>query len=168
MRPGASNVSVPYPRPGQAEDLPVPVDRLGAALRELHDLGRCTEQIGCDGVRVAQLLVAVRKALMAVAAEGDKPRHASTIARIAEAISGNSGDFVTVLPGFPARTAKPQPVPARLRTRRWRWQCSTPSWPAAYNLACAYAAVAAHADEDTQPDPLIKKWSAAWSWRCAG
>jgi hypothetical protein len=110
-----------------------------------------------DGVRVAQLLVAVRKALMGGAAEGDKPRHASTIARIAAAISGDSGDFVTMLPGFPARTAKPQPVPARLRTRRWRWQCSTPSWPAAYNLACAYAALAAHADAKTKPDPLIKK-----------
>jgi hypothetical protein len=108
-------------------------------------------------VRVAQLLVAVRKALMGGAAEGDKPRRASTIARIAAAISGDSGDFVTILPGFPARTAKPQPVPARLRTRRWRWQCSTPSWPAAYNLACAYAALAAHADAKTKPDPLIKK-----------
>ena len=110
-----------------------------------------------DGVRVALLLVAVRKALMAVAGEGDKPRHASTIARITAAISGDSADFVTMLPGFPARTAKPQPVPARLRTRRWRWQCSTPSWPAAYNLACAYAALAAHADAKTKPDPLIKK-----------
>ena len=110
-----------------------------------------------DGVRVAQLLVAVRKALMGGAAEGDKPRHANTIARIAAAISGDSEDFATMLPGFPARTAKPQPVPARLRTRRWRWQCSTPSWPAAYNLACAYAALAAHADAKTKPDPLIKK-----------
>lgn len=48
MPPSASKVSVLYPRPGQAEDLPVPVDRLGAAVRELHNLGRCAERICCD------------------------------------------------------------------------------------------------------------------------
>ena len=31
----------------------------------------------------------------------------------------------------------------RLRTRRWPRQYSTPSWPAAYNLACVYAAICA-------------------------
>ena len=92
---------------------------------------------------------------MGGAEERDKPRHASTIARIAAAISGDSKDFAKVLPGFPARTAKQQPVPARLRTRRWRWQCSTR--PAAYNLACAYAALAAHPDAKTQLDPLVSK-----------
>jgi hypothetical protein len=86
-----------------------------------------------------------------------KLRHASTIARIAAAISGDSGDFAKVLPSFPARTAKQQPIPTRLRTRRWPRQYSTPSWPAAYNLACAYAALAAHPDAKPQPDPLIKK-----------
>jgi hypothetical protein len=120
-----------------------------------------------DGVRVALLLVAVRQALtakaeakgklIAIAETKGKLRHAHTIARIMAAISGDSKDFVNVLPGFPVKTAKQQPVPERLRTRRWPWQCSTPSWPAAYNLACAYAALAAHADEDTQPDPRIEK-----------
>ena len=86
-----------------------------------------------------------------------KLRHASTIARIAAAISGDSGDFAKVLPSFPARTAKQQPIPTRLRTRRWPRQYSTPSWPAAYNLACAYVALAAHPDAKPQPDPLIKK-----------
>jgi hypothetical protein len=32
-----------------------------------------------------------------------------------------------------------------------------PSWPAAYNLACVYAALAACADAKTAPDPLVRK-----------
>ena len=110
-----------------------------------------------DGVRVAQLLVAVRQALMTVAEDVGKLRHASTIARIAAAISGDSADFAELLPGFPARSAKQQPIPTRLRTRRWPRQYSTPSWPAAYNLACTYAALAARTDAKPRPDPLIKK-----------
>jgi transcriptional regulator with XRE-family HTH domain len=111
-----------------------------------------------DGVRVAQLLVAVRQALMPVAKEGDKrkPRHASTIARIAAAISGDSSDFKH-LHLVPVKTARQQPITTRLRTRRLPWQYSTPSWPAAYNLACAYAALAAHPDAKTQLDPLVSK-----------
>jgi hypothetical protein len=110
-----------------------------------------------DGVCVAQLLVAVRQALIPGAQDVGKLRHASTIARITAAIAGDSRDFAKELPGFPARTAKQQPIPTRLRTRRWPRQYSTPSWPAAYNLACAYAALAAHTDAKPQPDPLIKK-----------
>jgi hypothetical protein len=37
----------------------------------------------------------------------------------------------------------PPTMVKRLRTRRWPWQYSTPSWPAAYNLACVYAAIGA-------------------------
>ena len=111
-----------------------------------------------DGVRVAQLLVAVRQALIPVPKEGDKrkPRHASTIARIAAAISGDSSDFKH-LHLVPVKTARQQPITTRLRTRRLPWQYSTPSWPAAYNLACAYAALAAHPDAKTQLDPLVSK-----------
>jgi hypothetical protein len=111
-----------------------------------------------DGVCVAQLLVAVRQALMPVAANGDKrkPRHASTIARIAAAISGDSCDFEH-LHLIPVKTARQKPITVRLRTRRSPWQYSTPSWPAAYNLACAYAALAAHPDARAKPGHLIKK-----------
>jgi len=73
------------------------------------------------------------------------------------AISGDSRDFADVLNDVPAMTAKQQPVTARLRTRRWPWQCSTPSWPAAYNLACAYAVLAARVDARTTLDPLVEK-----------
>ena len=72
----------------------------------------------------------------------------------------------------------------RLRTRRWPWQYSTPSWPAAYNLACVYAAIYAyrnHQLEACMRKPENKqakhkadqikescgissgKWSPAWS-----
>lgn len=102
-----------------------------------------------DGVRVAQLLVAVRQAQMPGAEDVGRLPHARMIARITAAISGDSKDFAKVLPGKTMK--KQQPVPARLRTRLWPWQYSTPSWPAAYNLACAYAARAAQADADCRP-----------------
>jgi hypothetical protein len=110
-----------------------------------------------DGVRVAQLLVAVRRTQIGEARDSDKLSQAGAIARIAAAISGDSKDFANVLHGFPARTAKQQPIGTRQLTRRWPWQCSTPSWPAAYNLACAYAALAASTDNKTKLDPLARK-----------
>jgi hypothetical protein len=109
-----------------------------------------------DGVCVALLLVAVRQAQLSGEQTVGKLHHPSKTARIAAAISGDSTDFKTLLPGFPDRRPKQRPITARLRTRRWRWQCRTPSWPAAYNLACAYAALAA-ADPKTGIDPLVRK-----------
>jgi hypothetical protein len=106
-------------------------------------------------VRVALLLVAVRQALTPGVSSEGKLSHARTIARIAAAISGASEDFAAALRSFPARTVKRQPINALLRTRRQPWQRSTPSWPAAYNLACAYAALAAGADPTTELDPLV-------------
>jgi hypothetical protein len=99
-----------------------------------------------DGVRVALLLVAVRQA-------AGKLPHARTIAKITAAISGDSKDFGKWLP---PKTAKRQQVTKQLRTRRWPRQCSTPSWPAAYNLACAYAALAANANAETERDLITK------------
>jgi hypothetical protein len=46
--------------------------------------------------------------------------------------------------GKPSGQKDPLPMVKRLRTRRWPRQYSTPSWPAAYNLACVYAAIYAH------------------------
>ena len=43
----------------------------------------------------------------------------------------------------------------RLRTRRWPRQYSTPSWPAAYNLACVYAAICA--DHNHQLKACMRK-----------
>jgi hypothetical protein len=110
-----------------------------------------------DGVRIALLLVAVRQALISETEAGGKLRHARATSRIAAAISGDSKDFAEVLSDFPRRTARQQPIAARLRTRRWPWQCSTPSWPAAYNLACAYAALAPGADAKADPSPIASR-----------
>jgi hypothetical protein len=67
-------------------------------------------------------------------------------------------------PGKPSGQKDPLPMIKRLRTRRWPRQYSTPSWPAAYNLACVYAAIYAHRnhqleacmrkpeDDQAQPD----------------
>jgi hypothetical protein len=44
----------------------------------------------------------------------------------------------------------PPTIGKRLRTRRWPMQYSTPSWPAAYNLACVYAAI--YAARNHQPN----------------
>jgi hypothetical protein len=108
-----------------------------------------------DAVYVALLLVAVRQSLLEGTEPTERLGHAKTIARIAAAISGDSGDFSKV--ALPARKAKHQPVTARLRTRRWPWQSCTPSWPAAYNLACAYAALAADQGPETKMGPLVAK-----------
>src|SRR5579862_5675818 len=59
-----------------------------------------------DGVRVAQLLVAVRQAQLAGVEDLSRLHHAKTIARITAAISGDTKDFVAVWPKFPPRTVK--------------------------------------------------------------
>ena len=95
-------------------------------------------------------------ARIATAISGDS-EDPTTIARIAAAISEDSKHPTTKLRNFQAGKAKPQPITTRLRTRRWPWQCRTPSWPAAYNLACAYAALAACAGPKTERGRLVRK-----------
>jgi hypothetical protein len=118
-----------------------------------------------DGVCVALLLVAVRRALNDTDGrapkdppEADVPQvparklpHARTTRRIATAIAGDVADIAQVLGLGPDRTAgqTPPQLTKSLRTRRQPWQCSTRSWNAAYNLACAYAAIA----HDCQREP---------------
>ncbi len=95
-------------------------------------------------------------ARIAGAISGDS-KGSTAVARITAATSEESKDSTTKLRNFRAGTAKPQPITRRLRTRRWPWQCRTPSWPAAYNLACAYAALGACADTRTELDRLVRK-----------
>jgi hypothetical protein len=117
-----------------------------------------------DGVCLAQLLVAVRQTL-----NGNKAHlsHHRKVLRIATAIAGDSRCIANLLdipykaPKWSARMDPPRPgqenlpqmvkrwgreeppkMDKRLRTR-WPWRYSTPSWPAAYNLACVYAAIRA-------------------------
>ena len=114
-----------------------------------------------DGVRVALLLVAVRWALSGQEKPGSVPalgrRQARTVLRIATTIAGGSPAIADVLDNSRCQPAGPdvldsspsqpsgkceRPVARRLRTRRWPGQDRTRSWPAAYNLACVYAAIA--------------------------
>jgi hypothetical protein len=111
-----------------------------AVLRPYWKLSR--RQAFQDGVRIALLLVAVRQARIDEDEAARKLPHARKIAQVAAAISGDSEYFKKALGHFPAMRAKQPSITARLRTRRWPSQCRTPSWPAAYNLACAYAALA--------------------------
>jgi hypothetical protein len=120
-----------------------------------------------DGVCLAQLLVAVRQTLNeegkknASSTEALHLPHPRKVLRIATAIAGDSSDIAGLLPnlykpgkpsgqkdppqmGKPSGQKDPLPMVKRLRTRRWPRQYSTPSWPAAYNLACVYAAIYAH------------------------
>jgi len=100
-----------------------------------------------DGVYLAQLLVAVRQTL------NDKkkapPLPHQKVLRIATTIAGDGSYIAKVLenPDTPVKPPEQKDLPQmdkRLRTRRWPRQYSTPSWPAAYNLACVYAAIYAH------------------------
>jgi hypothetical protein len=78
--------------------------------------------------------------------------HARTTIRVATAIAGDIGDIGQVLRLGPDQTAgqRPPQLTKSLRTRRQPWQCSTRSWQAAYNLACAYAAIAHHCQREPQ------------------
>jgi hypothetical protein len=101
-----------------------------------------------DGVYVGLLLVAVRRALNNEAdgrpGFAHKLPHARTIMRIATAIAGDRADIAQVLRLESDQTAprRPPQLTSSLRTRRLPRQCSTRSWQAAYNLACAYATIA--------------------------
>ncbi len=111
-----------------------------------------------DGVCVGLLLVAVRRALNnnpggwalksppnadVPAGPARKLPHARTTMRIVTAIAGDSADIGDVLRLRSDQTARQRPprLTRSMRTRRLPRQCSTRSWQAAYNLACAYAAI---------------------------
>ena len=102
-----------------------------------------------------QLLVAVRQILKA----DPLPRPQKAL-QIATAIAGDSSYIagflpITFKPGKPSGQKDPPPMIKRLRTRRWPRQYSTPSWPAAYNLACVYAAIYSYRHH--QPEACMRK-----------
>ncbi len=124
-------------------------------------LGLTHRQAFHDGVGVGLLLVAVRRALnddtddraRKRAPDADVPPgparklpDARTTMRIASAIAGDCADIGHVLGPRPGQTARQRPpqLTRSMRTRRLPRQCSTRSWQAAYNLACAYAAIVHH------------------------
>jgi hypothetical protein len=118
-------------------------------------LGLTHRQAFHDGVGAGLLLVAVRRALINGRAlkrltDADVPPgparklpHARTTMRVTSAIAGDCPDIGEVLRLRPGQTARQRPpqLTRSMRTRRLPRQCSTRSWQAAYNLACAYAAI---------------------------
>jgi hypothetical protein len=123
-----------------------------------------------DGVCLAQLLVAVRQTLNKKEADplphglarllvvvrqtlkADPLPRPQKVLRIATAIADDSICIANLLgipykQGRPWRRGHPPRMVKRLRTRRRPRQYSTPSWPAAYNLACVYAAICAHPNQ---------------------
>jgi len=107
-----------------------------------------------DGLCVAELLVAIRRSLNGEGPSGisGKP-HMRLASRI---VAGIARDNVPIKQHLANRKAQGTPEPqgtAKSSDREWPsaekrdrirwlpWQCRTPSWEAAYNAACAYAAL---------------------------
>jgi hypothetical protein len=92
-----------------------------------------------DGVRVAELLVAVRILLNPAGARSPAPRSAHRQAlRITAAIAGDVAP-IEALFGWPVHAPRPA---AREQVRLMPWLRRTASWQAAYNAACIYSALA--------------------------
>jgi len=112
-----------------------------------------------DGVCLAQLLVAVRQILNDKKKSSQLPRPQKVL-RIATAIADDSS-YIAELLDIPYKLGKrweqkdPMPMVKRLRTRHRPRQYSTPSWPAAYNLACVYAAI--YADRNRELEACVHK-----------
>lgn len=98
-----------------------------------------------DGARVAELLVAIRQCQPGRAGRiGYNTRRAM---HVAAAITGDSAAIEACLKGSPAQCVtelleqERPPFAIAQRTRWLPWQRRTPSWQAAYNTACLYAAL---------------------------
>ena len=108
-----------------------------------------------DGLCVAELLVAVRRSLNEAepAEASEKLHHMNLALRMAADIAGDSVSIDQHLANLTAQGTldlpgalespgrKFRPAEKRIRTRWLPWQSRTPSWEAAYNTACAYAAL---------------------------
>ena len=95
-----------------------------------------------DGACVAELLVTVRQSLNGERCRFRDRMLARRAIRITTAITGDSTTIRKVLKNSPLPcTDVPQPGKNSTKTRWLPWQCRTPSWQAAYNTACLYAAL---------------------------
>ena len=95
-----------------------------------------------DGARVAELLVTVRQSLNGERCRLRDRLLARRAIRITTAITGDSTTIRKILKNSPLPCkAVPQPGKNSTKTRWLPWQCRTPSWQAAYNTACLYAAL---------------------------
>jgi hypothetical protein len=112
-----------------------------------------------DGARVAELLVAVRQRLLEW--ERDQVRRGSHNVKramnIVAAITGDSAAIQEVLNLPTPRRPRWQPGAGAQRTRWLPWQSRTPSWEAAYNAACVYAALEQESGYGQAKDDLAEQ-----------
>jgi len=94
-----------------------------------------------DGVCVGELLVAVRQRMLNPDAQVGELDEDLAL-RIVTAIAGDPGQVRSVLHPQDKRSQPPAAADARDLPRWLPRQCRTASWPAAYNTACLYAALA--------------------------
>jgi hypothetical protein len=100
-----------------------------------------------DGARVAELLVIVRQALTSGHCRRRDRLRARRAIWVTSAITGDRATIREFLkdpaPGVACPGAMQPPGRNSQQTRWLPWQRRTPSWQAAYNTACLYAALAA-------------------------
>jgi hypothetical protein len=98
-----------------------------------------------DGVSVAELLVATHQSLNEKQRSGASERlhHMNLALRIVTFIAGDNTPIRQQLtPGEAQPSDRKLPSSEKRDRIRWLpWQCRTPSWEAAYNTACVYAAL---------------------------
>ena len=111
------------------------------AIRKLHWRLRERQRF-YDGARVAELLVTVRQSLNGERCGLKDRLQARRAIRITAAITGDSTTIKKILKNAEPLAGEVPPPGANSRKTRWlSWQCRTPSWQAAYNTACLYAAL---------------------------
>ena len=106
----------------------------------------CHRQRFRDAARVAELLVDVRHSLLEQEAPGRvhvrlDGRNARKASKIVAAITGQCGPIEAALYPTEATVYERPPGPNAKKTRWLPWLRRTPSWQAAYNAACLYAAL---------------------------
>jgi hypothetical protein len=99
-----------------------------------------------DGARVAELLVAVRQSLLDEERQRTRPdrinHHFRRAMNIVAAVAGDCAEIRPLLSPAPKGHARePRPGQKAAKTRWLYRQCRSPSWQAAYNAACLYAAL---------------------------
>jgi len=114
-----------------------------------------------DGARVAELLVAVRQSLLGEELAGARrdSHNAKRAINIVAAITGDSAAIQEALNPTAQNRLKPptKPGPNAERTRWLPWQRRTPSWEAAYNAACVYAALGQKPRPDQERDRMAEQ-----------
>ncbi len=127
-----------------------------------------------DGARVAELLVAVRQSLVAAelhsdlngSPHADSPSHKASrqagAMRIAAAITGDSAAIKARLensapPGVPKSPGRKRSKENAKKTRFLPLLRRTPSWQAAYNTACVYAALGQPCHDWTKKEEMAEQ-----------